>query len=482
MTPTAGTERLANDPTEAILADGRHLVHSFADLHALGADGARSVIVEGRGAHVFDARGTRYLDGTAGLWCVNVGHGRREIAEAVREQLETLDYFSTFYQYVHPTAAALARRLAELAPAHLNRVHFGNSGSVANDTAVRTLHYYFNRLGRPRKKKILSRIGAYHGSTHLSVAMTTPDYRAGWDSADELVHFLACPCPYYRPDGMGEAEFGDFLIEDMRRDIEKVGPERIAAFIAEPVLGAGGVMVPPAGYHRRAEALCREYDILTISDEVVTAFGRLGHAFASEDAFGLAPDVLCVAKGLTSGYQPLSATLLSDAIHEVVAGEGAKFLHGTTYSGHPACCAAALANLDILEREDLCGHVRRIGPRFEAALGALGDLPTVGDVRGSHLMMAIEFARDPATRERFDVSLGVPARVAEHARRRGAIVRPIAHAIVMSPPLVIDEGWIDELVGTLRESIEATAAELAAEGALGGTGGATARIPAPTAA
>lgn len=452
---------LKNDRTEAILEQDKHLVHSFADLESLAHADARTVISQAEGAYVFNESGERFLDGMAGLWCVNVGHGRTEIADAVAEQLKTLDYFSTFYNLTHPGAAQLAERLTTLTPKHINTVYFGNSGSVANDTAVRILHYYQNRLGNYKKKKILSRIGAYHGSTHLAIALTTPAYRMGWESAEELVHFLSSPCAYHHDVSMTETEFCDFLIDEMVRDIEKLGAENIAGFIAEPIMGAGGVLVPPAGYHERTAAVCQNYDIKLISDEVVTAFGRLGAMFASETIFNLRPDMITTAKGLSSGYQPISATFLSDEIHEVIAAKGNKFLHGMTYSGHPACCAAALANLDIIENDQICEHVKTVGPHFESSLRELADLAIVGDVRGSHFMMGLEFVRNKKTKQYFDEDVGIGMLVSRHAQNRGLIVRPLGAMIVLSPPLILSIEQIDEIATTLRESIIAAMADLA---------------------
>ena len=451
---------LRNDRTDEILRQDRHLVHSFSDLHSLSEDGARTVISAAEGAYVFNEQGDRFLDGMAGLWCVNVGHGRPEIASAVADQLNTLDYFSTFYNLTHPTAAQLSERLVQLTPDNLNSVYFANSGSVANDTAVRVLHYYYNRLGQHRKKKILSRIGAYHGSTHLAIAMTTPAYREGWESAEELVHFLSSPCAYHHRGDISESEFCDFLIDEMVRDIEKVGAENIAAFIAEPIMGAGGVLVPPAGYHQRTAQICKDYEIKLISDEVVTAFGRLGHMFASESVFRIKPDIITTAKGLSSGYQPISATFFSDEIQQVVAAEGNRFLHGMTYSGHPACCAAALANLDILENENVCQHVQKLGPLFESKLKELTDLDIVGDVRGSHFMMGLEFVKNKTTGEYYDEEIAVGMRVSKHAQRRGLIVRPLGAMIVLSPPLILSSAQVEEIAQTLRESIVATIDEL----------------------
>ena len=451
-----------NDKTDEILELDKHLVHSFADLHSLTEPDARTVITQAEGAYVFDARGERYLDGMAGLWCVNVGHGRREISAAVANQLNTLDYFSTFYNLTHPTAATLAAKIAELAPGTLNHVYFANSGSVANDTAIRIVHHYYNRLGKPKKRKILSRMGAYHGSTHLAIAMTTPQYRENWNSADELVHFLPSPDVYRRPDGMSESEFSDYLLEDMRVQINAVGSENIACFIAEPIMGAGGVIVAPEGYHARVLSLCHENDILYISDEVVTAFGRLGHMFASEACFGIVPDIICTAKGLSSGYQPISATLLSDEIYDVISAEGGKFLHGMTYSGHPACCAAALENIRILEDEKICERVKQLGPLFENTLKNLLEHRIVGDVRGSHFMMALEFVQDKETKEPFPDELGVGMRISQHAQKKGLIVRPLGSMIVLSPPLILTEQEIADVGRILSESIEATEQELAA--------------------
>ncbi|MFV2034754.1 MAG: aminotransferase class III-fold pyridoxal phosphate-dependent enzyme, partial [Halocynthiibacter sp.] len=279
-----------NQPgTDDILTSDAHLIQSFANLDGLKQRDARTAIVSAKGAYVTDSEGNKLIDGIGGLWCVNVGHGREEIIRAIEEQLRTLDYYSTFYNFTHPAAARLAEKLAALAPGNLNRVYFANSGSVGNDSAVRILHHYNNRLGRPRKKKILSRIGAYHGSTHLAMAMTTPAYSEGWDCASDLVHHLRAPYAYREAGAMKDAEFLGVLADDMTAAIEDIGAENIAAFIAEPIMGAGGVLVAPDGYHQRMRQITADNDIMYIADEVVTAFGRLGHMFASEDAFAMVP-------------------------------------------------------------------------------------------------------------------------------------------------------------------------------------------------
>ena len=447
--------------TDEILTKDSHLIQSFANLDGLKQNDARTAIVAADGAHVSDSQGNRLIDGIGGLWCVNVGHGRTEIIDAISEQLRTLDFYSTFYNFTHPKAAQLAEKLAQLAPGNLNRVYFGNSGSVANDSAIRILHHYFNRLGKPNKKKILSRIGAYHGSTHLAMAMTTPAYSDGWDTAAEgLVHHLMSPYGYRDGDGMTEAEFLEVLAKDMLDAIHHIGAENIACFIAEPIMGAGGIIVAPDGYHKRMREITAAHDIMYIADEVVTAFGRLGHMFASEDVFGMVPDVITTAKGLTSGYQPLSAAIISDDIYEVISQEGAMFLHGMTYSGHPAAAAAALANIEILESENIPQRVQTTGKIFENALRGLTDLEIVGEVRGSHFMMGIEFVKDRVTKESFSDDLNVAFQIAGECQDRGLIARSLGNILILSPTLILTEPQIAEIETILRESISVVSARL----------------------
>jgi len=439
--------------TEAILAADGHLVQSWADLNGLKKPGARTAIVAAKGTMVRDSDGNDLIDGIGGLWCVNVGHGRREIIDAIAQQLSTLDFYSTFYTFTHPAAAALAQKLATLAPGSLNRVHFSNSGSVANDGAVRILHHYYERLGRRTKKLVLSRHGAYHGSTYLSIAMTTPPYSKGWSKAEGIVHHLKKPHYWREGADMTEAEFLDALIEDMRTQIEHLGAENIACFIGEPIMGAGGVIVPPAGYHKRVQELCAHYDIKFVADEVVTAFGRLGHFFASEAVFDTQPDMITVAKGITSGYQPLAATLMTDEIHEVISGPDGVFTHGMTYAGHPAAAAAGLANIALMEAEHIPERVRVTGKLFENILRSLGDIDIVGEVRGSHFMMGIEFVRDKASKALFPEALNIGMLVARKAQEKGLIARPLGHILILSPPLVLTEVEIARIGSILRDSI-----------------------------
>ena len=338
---------------------------------------------------------------------------------------------------------------------------------MSNDTAIRIIHYYFNRLGKKTKKKIISRTDAYHGSTYLAMSMTGVEFdHQGFDLAPDLVHHIPNPNPYRRPDGMSVEEFCDEKVADLRNAIEKLGPENVACFIAEPIMGAGGVIVPPPGYHKRTKEVCAEYEVLYISDEVVTGFGRLGEFFASEPVFDLVPDVIVCAKGISSGYLPLSATILSDEIYEVISvpqSEGAAFTHGFTYSGHPVCCAAGLKNIEIMERDNICGHVKEVGPYLESRMAELKRYPIVGDVRGKSFMMCVENVANQDTKALLPDEAHIGERIAAQCQKRGVIVRPIGHLNVMSPPLTMTKTEVDILVGTLGESIEATMDDLKKE-------------------
>lgn len=458
------------DTRDIWLKDKQHQIHPWTDFSDFGEKGSM-VVAEAEGAYIYDADGHRYLDGIGGLWCVNVGYGRDEIADAMAEQAKRMVYYSSFTDQTSIPAAELSAKLAALAPAPLNHVIYGSGGSVANDTAVRLIHFYFNQLGKPEKKKLIARHDAYHGSTYMAMSLTGVAHdHIGFDVVGEpLINRVSGPDCYRRPEGTTLEEYADLLVEEFHATVKRLGPETVAAFFAEPIMGAGGVLVPPPGYLPRIREACREYGILFVSDEVVTAFGRLGHMFASEDHFGITPDIINSAKGLTSAYAPLSATIISDEIYEAISvpqAEGAVFAHGFTYSGHPVCCAAGLANIEIMEREDICGHVRTVGPYLEERLASLRDLPLVGDVRGSHFMMCIENVADTETKELLPDSARVGNRIADECEARGLLVRPIGHLNVLSPPLILDETQIDWLTETLREGIVAATETLKADGYL----------------
>ena len=451
--------------------DRDHTVHPWTDFSTFKEEGSM-VLAESEGAYIFDSEGKRYIDGIGGLWCVNIGYGSDEIAQAIADQARRLAYFSSFGHHTTPPAAELGAKLASLTPEGLNYSFYGTGGSMANDSAVRIIHFYFNRLGKPEKKKIISRHDAYHGSTYLAMTLTGVAFdHQGFDLAPDLVHRVSNPNVYRRPDDMSVEDYCDHLVQELEDKILELGPDKVAAFFAEPIMGAGGVIVPPEGYHKRTKEVCTRHDVLYVSDEVVTAFGRLGHFFASETVFDLVPDIIISAKGLTSGYQPLSATILNEQIYEVISqpqAEGALFTHGFTYSGHPVCCAAALKNIEIMERDDICGHVRDVGPYFEKRLHELHDLPIVGDVRGSHFMMCVENIADKETKALFPMDVKIGSRIADHAQKRGVIVRPVGHLNILSPPLILDRGQIDVVVDVLRESIQATMDDLVREGVWNG--------------
>ena len=446
--------------------DRDHNIHPWTDFATFKQEGSE-VMAEAEGVYVYNAEGERYMDGIGGLWCVNIGYGREEMAQAMADQVRRIPYYSTFTHLTTPPAAELAAKLAELAPASINHVFYGTGGSMANDTAIRVIHFYFNRLGKRTKKKIISRVDAYHGSTYLAMTMTGVKFdHDGFDLAPDLVHYVPAPHTYRRPDGMSVEDFCDEKVADLENKILELGPENVACFIAEPIMGGGGVIVPPPGYHARTKAVCEKYDVLYISDEVVTGFGRLGHFFASEPVFGITPDIITSAKGLTSGYIPHSATLFSDEIYEVISvpqSDGALFTHGFTYAGHPVSCAAALKNIEIMEREDLCGHVREVGPYFEERLNELLTLPLIGDVRGNKFMMCVEAVKDKESKEIFEPDAKIGARITRHCQSRGLLVRPLGHMNVLSPPLTLTRDQIDTLVETLRESIIATQNDLVRE-------------------
>ena len=447
--------------------DRDHNIHPWTDFSTFGEEGSL-VVAESEGCYVYDSEGNRYLDGIGGLWCVNIGYGNDEMAQAIADQARRMTYYSSFGHITTPPAAELAAKLATLTPGPLDHVFFGTGGSMANDTAIRIIHFYFNRLGRKTKKKIIARTDGYHGSTYLAMSMTGVAFdHQGFDLAPDLVRHVPNPNPYRRPDGMSMEAFCDEKVADLENAILELGPENVAAFIAEPIMGAGGVVVPPPGYHRRTREVCERYEVLYVSDEVVTGFGRLGHFFASEPVFDLVPDVITSAKGISSGYLPLSATILSDAMYDVISvpqAEGALFTHGFTYSGHPVCCAAGLKNIEIMERDDVCGHVREVGPYLEAQLATLKDLPIVGDVRGKCFRMCVENVADRETGALLPTEAEVGKRIARQAQERGVIVRPIAHLNVLSPPLTMTRKQVDTLTGVLRESITATMGELRREG------------------
>jgi adenosylmethionine-8-amino-7-oxononanoate aminotransferase len=454
--------------------DRAHFLHPWQIFDAIAEEGALP-IAAAEGAYIYDADGNRYLDAVGGLWCTNIGLGRDEMADAIADQVRKMAYASPFVDMTNIPAATLAAKLAELAPGDLNHVALSCGGSTAIDTAYRLIHFYQNCRGKQDKKHIISRVNSYHGSTYASMSIggKPGDHPPEFDYIEGTIHHISCP-NYYRAEecggtaGISEAEFLAAKLQELEDKILEIGADKVAAFFAEPVFGAGGVIVPPEGYHRGTWEICQKYDVLYVSDEVVTAFGRLGHWFASKEVFDFQPDIICSAKGLTSGYQPLGATIYSSKIHGVISelGHGRCFTHGFTYSGHPVACAAALKNIEIMQREKLLPHVQSIAPYFQAELKTLCDLPIVGDVRGVGLMACVEFVKDKASKQRFDEELDIGKWVSNQADSRGLIVRPIVNLNVMSPPLIIDREQVDFIVSALRASILACMDDLGRHGHL----------------
>lgn len=441
---------------EIIGRDIRHHLHPYQVFDVFPEEGALP-IEAGDGCFVTDTDGKRYLDAVGGLWCNNVGLGREDMAQAIAEQALKLSYSSPFVDLTHPPATDLAAKLAELAPGDLNHVFFSTGGSTANDAAYRLVQFHHNVRGKPEKRHFLSRVDAYHGQTVAAVSLGgKPGDRIPLFEFLDNVHHLSSPNIYRYGGGMSEEEFADGLVAEFVAKVEELGgPGHVAAFIAEPVMGAGGVVPPPGNYLKQIWEYCRANDIIYISDEVVTGFGRLGEWFASEKLFGIQPDIIVSAKGLTSGYIPLGATIFSDRIFDVVAEQGFEryFPVGFTYGGHPVACAAALKNIEVIEAEGILEHVRQIGPYFIEQLDTLRGLPMVGDVRGSHLMVCIEFVRDPATGEPYPGSIDIGKRVSNEADALGLIVRPVENLNIMSPPLIITREDVDFIVTTLRKAI-----------------------------
>jgi putrescine aminotransferase len=446
----------------------QHLLHPWGDLSALGEDDSSSVIVRGEGAYIYDAEGNRLLDGPAGMWCMQVGYGRREIADAVAEQMMTLSY-ATSFTLINNREVELAQRIAAETPGDLNRIYFTTGGSTAVDAALRLCQLASNIQGKPQRKQILTREKAYHGSTYLSASVTGKERdKTAMDIIRDGVHFLSAPCHYYFPQFETEDAFCDFLIAELEEKILEVGAENIMCFIAEPVLASGGVIVPPADYHQRCWQMVKRYGITYIADEVVTGFGRLGHWFASEKVFGIVPDIIIFAKGVTSGYIPMGGYAVSDQFMTQISGDnadGCLYSNGYTWSGNPVACAAALASWDILEKDNLLQNVLEVGPYFQQQLRKLEENPLVGNVRGKGLMAAVEMTiqgRNEADLLEKDYAIG--EMVDRHCQRLGLMVRPFINICIISPPLIITRAQVDELVTALREGLRLTLEDLREQG------------------
>ena len=440
--------------------DRRSVFHPYTSLADHLEKGVR-VITEGSGAWVKDPDGKRYLDAVAGLWCVNIGYGRTEVADAIYEQAKKLAYFHSFSSMGTEPSIRLADRLLRLAPDGMSKVLFGNTGSDANDTNVKLIWYYNNLRGKPEKVKLISRDKGYHGVTVASASLTGLPllHNAFHLPIPEVLH-VSCPDPYRgKPDGMSERDYSKQLAKELDETILRDGPDTVAAFIAEPVMGAGGVHVPPEGYFDEIQPVLQKHDILLIADEVICGFGRLGHWFGS-NLYGIKPDIITIAKGLTSGYVPMSASLVGDRIWDVLidkSREVGPFGHGYTYGGHPVAAAAAMANIDILERDNLVGNAAEVGAYLQSRMReTFADHPLIGHIRGVGLILGIEFVADKATKRAYEGPDKIAPKVSELAYKRGLIARPLpgGDIIALSPPLSITKEEVDIIIGHLSVALD----------------------------
>ncbi|EUC20695.1 UNVERIFIED_ORG: L-2,4-diaminobutyrate transaminase [Burkholderia sp. CF145] len=449
---------------ERLLAmDRAHLMHpsTHAFDHAHGAMQG-TIFTGGSGITIEDSEGRTYIDAFAGLYCVNIGYGRDEVADAMHRQAKKLAFYHTFFGQSNDPAIELSERILSWMPSSMKKVFYGLSGSDANETQIKLVWYYNNVKGRLNKKKIIARDRSYHGSGLFTGSLTgLPSFHNLFDLPVDGIHHTVCPHWYrHAPDGMDELQFTNYCVHELEKLIEAEGADTIAAFIAEPVMGTGGIVPPPRGYWDAIQRVLTKHDILLICDEVVCGFGRVG-AKTGSDLYGIRPDLITVAKGLTSGYAPLSAVVVSDAVWEVIE-QGSRVHgvmgHGWTYSGHPVSAAAGLANLDILERENLTGNAEENGAYLQSQLHAyFGAHPLVGEVRGVGMLAAVEFMRDSAARTPFEPNDGFVQKVVAAARQRGLIVRALPHGDILgfAPPLCTSRSEVDEIVRIAAEAFEA---------------------------
>jgi len=418
--------------------------------------GGSTIITRASGCHIYDGDGRAILDGMAGLWCVQVGYGREELARVAYDQMVELPYYNTFFKTATPPAVNLAAKIASVLGGNLTHVFFNSSGSEAIDTLIRLARFYWSAKGQPDRNIIIARHNAYHGSTigGVSLGGMSPMRSQGGPLVPGFEHIMQ---PYAFNLGFGEDEdaFCNRAVAALEERILEIGPEKVAAFIGEPVQGAGGVIIPPAGYWPKIEAVCRKYGILLICDEVICGFGRLGAWFGFQK-YGVKPDLVSMAKGLSSGYLPISAVGVADHIVEVLRGYGDDFIHGYTYSGHPTCAAVALANIEIIQREGLVERVANdIGPYAQAAFASLTDHPLVGQARMTGLIGAVEIVSEPGTNNRFGGKEGKAGpMVRDLCIANGLMVRAIRDSLVFCPPLVITREEVDKAVGILRRSLD----------------------------
>ncbi len=440
--------------------DSHHHLHPFTDSKVLHEVGSR-IITRADGIYIWDNDGNRIIDGMAGLWCVNIGYGREELAEAASRQMRELPYYNTFFQTSHPPVIELSKRLSTITPRNFNHVFLTNSGSEANDTVIRMVRLYWATVGKPGRSTIISRHNSYHGSTIGAASLGGMAYmHAQGGLPIPGIEHIRQPYWYQESNGMDPDEFGLAAAGALEEKILEIGEDKVAAFIAEPIQGAGGVIVPPDSYWPEISRICKKYEILFVADEVICGFGRTGQWFGT-DFYDLDPDLMVIAKGLSSGYIPIAGAVLSDAVASVLIDDGGEFAHGFTYSGHPVACAVANENIRILEEEKIVERVREsTGPYFQRRLRELEDHPLVGEVRGVGLIAGIELVEDKRTRKLFDAELNIGIKCRNISTRRGLVMRAIGDSMVLSPPLITTRSQIDDIIRIAFETLDETVSVL----------------------
>lgn len=445
-------------------ADAAHYLHPFTDFKSLAAKGSR-VITKADNIYLWDSEGKKILDGMSGLWCVNVGYGRQELIDAATAQLKQLPFYNSFFQTATPPAIELAELLAQVSPPQFQHVFFTGSGSEGNDTVVRMVRRYWDVLGQPERTVIISRHNAYHGSTMAGASLggMSGMHAQGGLPIPGIVH-IEQPFWFENGQGMSREAFGIRAADWLEAKILEVGADKVAAFIGEPVQGAGGVIVPPSSYWPAIQRICDKHGILLVSDEVITGFGRTGRWFGCE-TMGFKPDLMTFAKGVTSGYIPLGGVMVGDRIAKVLIEQGGEFNHGYTYSGHPVACAVALANIRLIQREGLVERVREeLGPYLAARFAELGEHPLVGEAQTCGMMGALQLVKDKAANRVFDSALEVGMVCRGHCFGNGLIMRAVGDRMIVAPPLVMTIAQVDEMVALIRKCLDLTLADVRQRG------------------
>ena len=446
--------------------DANHHLHPFSDLKAMRDAAKTRVISRAQGVYIYDSDDNKILDAMSGLWCVNMGYGQQKIIDAVNAQMHELPYYNSFFGTTHPPAVELTALLAEVAPPHMNQVFFTSGGSEANDTVVRMVRHYWASLGQPEKFTIISRENAYHGSTVAAASLggMTSMHEQGGLPIPGIVHIRQ---PYAYEECVntgGEIDrdaFGIEAAQALADKIDELGEDKVAAFIAEPVQGAGGVIIPPDTYWPEIQRICKERNILLIVDEVICGFGRTGEWFGSE-YYGIEPDLMPIAKGLSSGYLPIGGVMVADRVAEVLMQENVEFAHGFTYSGHPVCAAAAVANIKLMQSENIVERVRtETGPYLAKSWQTLAEHPLVGEARSLGMLGALEIVEDKASYKRFDDAMGVTSLCRDFCFDNGLVMRALGGKMIIAPPLVINASEIDELIEKAWRCLDLTADAIA---------------------